>query len=181
MNTLFENPNPRRKHDFYPTPEETTLALLHNKAIRLFPKKIWEPACGNKAISKVLSQAKYAVVSTDITRGKDFLKTKKALAPAIITNPPFSLAAEFIEHTRYLKIDYLALLLKVDFFCAAKRFILFEEYAPSEILLLTWRPDFTGGGAPAMPCAWYVWRPTERDTRLSVLRRDSGRYPSYNI
>lgn len=171
MTPLFKNPNPRRERDFYPTPAETTVALLNNPALASFPKQIWEPACGTKAISKVLTRFGYHVVSTDIAMGQDFLKSKKALAPAVITNPPFSHATAFIEHTISLGINYLALLLKVDFFCAAKRIPLFEQYAPSEILLMTWRPDFTGGGAPAMPCAWYIWRPDERKTHLSILKR----------
>ena len=41
----------RREDDFYVTPKDTTLALLD---IQSLPYNVWEPACGNGAISKVL-------------------------------------------------------------------------------------------------------------------------------
>lgn len=55
---------PRRvPHDFYPTPPEAVRALL---SVETFTGSIWEPACGDGAISKVLIEAGFEVVSTDL-------------------------------------------------------------------------------------------------------------------
>jgi len=89
--------------EFYPTPPEATRALL---SVEKFDGDIWEPACGNGAISKVLMKTGYKVVSTDLAQrdfgqgGQDFLKSTKPLAKNIITNPPYGthgLADAFIR------------------------------------------------------------------------------------
>src|SRR5215472_18606376 len=53
----------RARDDFYPTPPEGTWALL--SAIR-FAGTIWEPACGDGSISRVLEAAGHKVTSTDL-------------------------------------------------------------------------------------------------------------------
>lgn len=52
----------RPELDFYPTPRRGTEALL---GVETFNGDIWEPACGNGAMSSVLEE-KYTVYSTDI-------------------------------------------------------------------------------------------------------------------
>src|SRR5438874_9423105 len=85
----------REKDDFYPTPAPATVALL---AKEQFGPSIWEPACGDGAISKVLEANGHNVVSTDLfNRGYgeariDFLMEQQLLAPQIVTNPPFKMA-----------------------------------------------------------------------------------------
>lgn len=82
----------RAAFEFYPTPPEATRALL---SVEAFEGDIWEPACGDGAISKVLLEAGYEVISTDLidrgygTGGHDFLKSTRPLAKNIITNPPY--------------------------------------------------------------------------------------------
>jgi tRNA G10 N-methylase Trm11 len=87
------NRHPKRAaFEFYPTPPEATRALL---SVEVFEGDIWEPACGDGAISKVLSEAGYQVVSTDLidrgygAGGHNFLKSDTPLAKNIITNPPY--------------------------------------------------------------------------------------------
>lgn len=82
----------RAAYEFYPTPPEATRALL---SVESFEGDIWEPACGDGAISKVFEAAGYQVVSTDLidrgygVGGHNFLKSDKPLAKNIITNPPY--------------------------------------------------------------------------------------------
>lgn len=87
------NRTPKRAaFEFYPTPPEATRALL---SVETFEGSIWEPACGDGAISKVLTEAGYQVVSTDLidrgygAGGHNFLKSTEPLAKHIITNPPY--------------------------------------------------------------------------------------------
>ena len=82
----------RSSFEFYATPPEATRALL---SVEKFTGDIWEPACGNGAISEVLKASGHIVRSTDlILRGYederlDFLKTTTPLGRNIITNPPY--------------------------------------------------------------------------------------------
>src|ERR1700728_4159009 len=56
-------PVPRRiPNEFYPTPPEAVRALL---SVENFDGPIWEPACGEGAIAKVLAASGHEVVSTD--------------------------------------------------------------------------------------------------------------------
>ena len=169
----------RRALDFYPTPTEATVALLASGAIDKFPSVIWEPACGDGAISKVLKENHFQVVSTDLedhgfvegTSDMDFLACDSLLASAIITNPPFALADKFIRKARALGVEHLALLLKATYFHTAKRVALFDLWRPSRECKFTWRLDFTGGGAPTMDCSWWVWTPGDRSCQVELLRK----------
>lgn len=151
--------------DFYETPKNVTVALLRYLKLPA-DTRIYEPACGAGAISEVLKFYGYTVYSTDLhdtgygTSGIDFLKVASTEADWIITNPPFSLAPEFIQKCISLGKPF-ALLLKSQFWHAKSRFPLFYQQRPTAVLPLTWRPDFLfgqKGGAPTMECVWTVWQ-----------------------
>lgn len=92
--------------NFYPTPPEATRALL---SVETFDGHIWEPACGQGHIAKVLEAEGHKVIATDLNdwgygaSGVDFLKVDfhRGLPHArhIITNPPYGsgLADAFVE------------------------------------------------------------------------------------
>lgn len=91
----------RAENDFYATHPDSTKALL---AIEPIEYPVWEPACGQGHISKLLLSDKGDVCATDLidrgcgTGGIDFLSTKWSYTyPTIITNPPFNLFQEFVE------------------------------------------------------------------------------------
>nr|DAZ54156.1 MAG TPA: adenine-specific methyltransferase [Caudoviricetes sp.] len=149
----------RRESDFYPTPPEVTVALLD--FLRL-PENtvIWEPAAGEGDMAGVLQTYFETVYTTDILDGTDFLKSSIDAADWIITNPPFSLAEAFIRRAAELGKPF-AFLVKSQFWHAKRRLSLFDEFPPSYILPLTWRPDFffkdDHGGSPLMDVMWCVW------------------------
>lgn len=148
----------RRPNDFYPTPKECVYALVDEIYI---PRsaRIWEPACGEGAIINALADKGYNnTFGTDIQTGTDFLEENISDADMIITNPPFSLAEQFIRHASELQIPF-AYLLKIQYWNSAKRKKLFEDIPPSYIFPLTWRPDFTGQGNSLMDMMWCVWFP----------------------
>jgi len=150
----------REDRDFYPTPANVTQALLN---VETFTGTIHECACGDGAMAEVLKAAGYTVIATDIEpldygTQADFLEIGAPLADSIITNPPFALAAKFIEHgLGVLKPRKMALMLKSTYWHAAERRELFERYRPSAIYPLLWRPDFKGLGRPTMEVQWCVW------------------------
>ena len=88
----------RSKTDFYQTPQGFTRALLEREK---FYHKVWEPAAGEGAISMVLAEAGYEVLSTDKypRRGygqEDFLNSDRT-GYDIVTNPPFRATIQFAE------------------------------------------------------------------------------------
>jgi hypothetical protein len=95
----------REGRDFYATPDWVTEALLQH--IR-FCGPIWEPCCGDGAMSNILVAHGYEVVSTDIVdrgfgaSGVDFL-TCHTVPPGcrcIVTNPPYGDSGSHTEQSR---------------------------------------------------------------------------------
>lgn len=153
----------RSKFDLYETPAEVTLALLREIP---FHGAVWEPACGNGKMVEVMWSFGCDVVTSDLhdyggNQVLDFLATDQLLAPNIVTNPPFSLAEQFIRHAYQLRPRKMAFLLKATFWHARRRLDLFWDCAPGIILPLTWRMDCDGRGRPTMDFMWVVWCPQE--------------------
>ena len=125
--------------------------------------------CGEGHISEVLKKNGYFVVSTDlINRGygfqKDFLETTHNKLD-IITNPPFKLAEQFVEHANEIS-DYgnkLCFLLKIQFLEGKRRKKLFEKYPPKWVIVNSERQlccknaEFEKLTATTQCYAWYVW------------------------
>jgi hypothetical protein len=84
----------REGRDFYTTPSWVTEALLRYVRLR---GAVWEPCCGDGAMSAVLAAYGYEVISTDIadrgfgTPGIDFpaCRGMPADCRSIVTNPPY--------------------------------------------------------------------------------------------
>lgn len=164
----------RSQSDFYPTPPEVTQALLDFLQIP-HGTLVWEPACGEGHMAEVMVRNGLNVIGTDIKCGVDFLSADKpAEIKWIITNPPFSLAEEFIRRCAVHAIPF-ALLLKSQYWHAARRVSLFWEITPAYVLPLTWRPDFLfktrGGGSPLMDVIWCVWIPEKYGTKYIPLEK----------
>lgn len=159
-----------RGDDFYATPPEATRALLAVERKWLPGGTIWEPACGDGAIARVLLEAGYNVYVTDLVdRGFsegniNFLTTNiDPRAAAIITNPPFKLAREFVEASLQ-RAPYVAMLLRLAFLEGAARKPWFEAaplarvHVASRRLPMMHRDGWTGPKAGSAVChAWFVW------------------------
>ena len=92
----------RQVHDFYPTPDWVTDALLKHVKLR---NHVWEPCCGNGAMARVLDRAGYQVVATDLVDrgfgrgGVDFFACTAfpAGCHAMVTNPPYGDGGEMVR------------------------------------------------------------------------------------
>jgi len=157
----------RKPADFYPTPPDVTVALLNALGDRLpSGSSVLEPACGDGAMAKVLTTAGHRVTATDLrddsgygVGGCDFLDCEVGRYDAIFTNPPFNVAAEFISKA-VPNARIVAMLLKSQYWHAARRQKLFNQHPPSDIYALTWRPSFLEaerGRSPLMDVIWTVW------------------------
>ena len=108
----------RKKSDFYETPYSITRHLLN---VENFDYKltICEPACGDGAIVKVLQEKTNNVVFYDIQ--KNFL-TETEQYDYIITNPPFSIAYEFIQKAKIVAKKKFAFLLPLSYLHGKQRY-----------------------------------------------------------
>lgn len=156
----------REKDDFYPTPPEGTEALLR---VERFVGPIWEPACGDGAISKVLEAAGHEVVSTDLVErgygqsGVDFLMEWRPLAPNIVTNPPFKFVAPFMRKALSLSTGKVAMLLRLACLEGQERREIYDSSPLARVWVFSRRLQFkrpgwddTGAGG-MLPFAWLVW------------------------
>lgn len=127
--------------------------------------KVLEPACGQMHMVEVLRKYSKEVdyfdkYDTFSGRMGDFLESKNADYDWVITNPPFNLSVEFIEHALNEHKCNVAMLLKSQYWHSAKRKKLFDKHKPKGVYPLTWRPDFhfgAKGGSPTMEVIWVVW------------------------
>lgn len=154
----------RKDADFYPTPEWVTRALIPHLARK--PKSIWECAAGDGHMIQPLSEVA-EVWATDIREGHDFLSIGYRDVDAIITNPPYALATEFISHALRLMEPVggmVAMLLRTDFDHAKSRSHLFRDcpaFAKKVVLTkrIIWFEPEPGsrGKSPSFNHCWMVW------------------------
>lgn len=180
----------RRPDDFYATPEWAVLRFLE---VVDLPAGQWlEPAAGNGAIIKAARAFKnihwdamelretpenvegLRCVDGEVSFG-DFLEAVLLTAQSpdpvepydvVISNPPFSLAMEFIQAS-FLVGRYVAMLLRTNFLESELRAEFMRE-CPPDVYVLPNRPDFTGGGGDATSYAWFVWPPKRNRTEGKV-------------
>jgi hypothetical protein len=159
--------------DFYRTPEWAIRALLEKESIS---GRVWEPCCGDGAISKVLTERGIDVFSSDIeARGFgskiDFLRERGPFEPdAIITNPPYfcvdRCVARAIELTKARR-GKVAFLMRLAYLEGQRRYRFFQETPPARVWVFSKRVEFIPGGRSAMSMAWFVW--DHRSTEAPLL------------
>jgi hypothetical protein len=151
--------------DFFPTPAWATHALIDNEA---FTGNVWESACGDGAMSRVLEFGANRVISSDLYQrgygdaGIDFL-TANTREDNIVTNPPYNCAEGFVRSGIKLARHKFALLLRLAFLEGANRAnTVFAESPPSRVWVFSERITFypagvqrQGSGTTAY--AWFVW------------------------
>lgn len=155
----------RKKSDFYETPYSLTRQFLEREHIA---GPVLEPCSGDGAIVKVLREHGLDVIERDITRGDDFLADTGRYV-SIVTNPPFSLAFEFIVKCKEVT-DYFALLLPISYLHGKQRYdSIYSDVAfPLSTVYVFTRYPMLGqplredGKYPTgmMVYAWFVWHKT---------------------
>ena len=150
--------------DFYPTPRIATEKLLERE---VFEGDIWEPACGDGAISKVLEEKGMTVFSSDLVyRGygeqADFLSISKLTASSnIITNPPYKIAEEFLNQALIMADRKIAFLLRLTFLESEGRYNLLTQSPLKTVYVFSKRlPIYKNGivgNSGMVAYAWYVW------------------------
>lgn len=190
--------NPKSKrvdNDFYATNPQAVEMLLKNYDFN--GVSILEPCVGEGHIARAVDSFytnKKDITGVDLVdRGypntivQNFLEwnTDKKFE-GIITNPPYSLAKEFVEKGMTLLTDetestvngQMAMFLKIQFLEGIKRKELFEKYPPKYIYVFrkrmaTWNngQEFDSNGkhwATTMCHAWFIW---EKNSKTEPIVR----------
>jgi len=146
----------RNAYDFYATPKWCYENL--DFPFHLFDKA-HEPCRGDGRIVSFLEDKGVKVTSTEIREGEDFFDWDDKTG-LIFTNPPFSIAQEFIEHS-LPRSKCVVMLLRINFLGSKKRYDFWQKNKPDAIYVLSKRPSFTGKGTDATEYAWFVWQQEE--------------------
>lgn len=158
----------RAEYDYYATEPKAMELLL---AEEIFSPTVWECACGEGHLSKVLLDHGYGVKSSDLIYrnfgegGIDFLKQNKTCYVDIITNPPYKYAKEFVEHAIEILEEgrKVAMFLKLTFLEGKARKELFLKAPPKKVYVSSSRlkcaknGKFEKTGSSAAAYAWFVW------------------------
>lgn len=160
----------RQQHDYYATDPKAMELLL---AEEQFSPTVWECACGEGHLSKVLEKHGYDVISTDLVyRGfgapepLDFLKKSiDDFEGDIITNPPYKYDLEFVEQAlnSVQSGRKVAMFLKLQFLEGKRRKEFFQQNPPKKIYVSSSRlncamnGDFSKTVSSAVAYAWFVW------------------------
>jgi hypothetical protein len=151
--------------DFFPTPSWAAEALVDNER---FYGDVWECACGNGAMSRVLEAVSPSTYSSDLydrgygDAGLDFLTAENRF-DNIVTNPPYNAAEGFVKTGLALANRKLALLLRLAFLEGVNRQrTIFETSPPSRVWVFSERITFYPAGAEikgsgTTAYAWFVW------------------------
>lgn len=166
----------RNKKDFYSTPYSVTEQLLEYEFFD-FKKTVQDPCCGKMAIVKILNDNFSFVGYNDlyyennINTGYDFLSRKDDYyihkSDYIITNPPFSLADQFIQRSKEKAKLKFAMLLPLSYLHGVGRYskkIFLDLYPLSTIYVFTRYIMFSdkiredGKYKTGMIAfAWFIW------------------------
>jgi hypothetical protein len=158
------SPRSTRGVEFYATPRCAVIPLLAKVQL---PNVVWDP-CGSddSELAATLREAGKQVFCNDITAdGVDFRTRREApsAAEAIVTNPPFSLAADFVMHGLTL-VRRICILERIQFLESESRGELFDAGKLMRVFVFRNRvPRMHASGwegpraSPAMVLAWFIF------------------------
>lgn len=163
----------RHEDDFYATPAWCTEALIQAAPAIGSCGSVLDPCCGDGAILDVFSTKTYgieinegraatAMLKGHAVRQDDALAANWPTADAIITNPPFFLAMEFLQKAiaRAWETEaYVAFLLRLNWLGSKKRKE-FHQKHPADLYIMSRRPSFIGGATDSIEYAWYTYHPS---------------------
>lgn len=164
--------NEREHRDYYATDPAAVKELLERET---FASNILEPCCGEGHIAKALVSAGYTVQAQDLYEygyapsGKDFLACNPPDWDSfdIITNPPYSLANEFVLHALEILPHYhrVAMFLRLQFLEGVERYqrlyslgALEKVYVAAKRAHCAMNGDFAKQKGTAICYAWFIWR-----------------------
>lgn len=162
----------RETHDFYATHPSAVQPLLKVLGWENGGKVIRENSCGQGHLCKPLEKAGHTVIATDLIdrgygiTGIDFLKHSwfdELKYDAVIMNPPYKYAQQFIEKS--LKIAPITCaFLRLVYLESQQRRYFFDKFPPKFVCVFSKRMpsaksgDFDSiGNGGTVAYAWFIW------------------------
>lgn len=172
--------NVRIAGDAYDTPPDLCDAIM----ALMPPGDVLDPCCGVGAMLNAAKRAGRVArgIEIDPSRAEqaamlghgvevgDAMSLPSWGKPAVIcTNPPYRHALEFAERAlvEVAPGGTVAMLLRIGF-AATKKRASFHSHHPSDMVVISRRPSFVGGGTDACEYAVFIWGPG-RGGRWSLL------------
>ena len=163
----------RQTEDYYATEPSAIDELLKKES---FNRSIWEPACGQRSLSRRLEEFGYEVRDSDIVARPcdkpievlDFMQCFEPWEGDIVTNPPYGIAMEFIQHALGLVKDgaKVAMFLRLLFLEGKQKYDrLFLPNPPKAVYVCSKRMNCAKNGDfekydtnNFTAYAWFVWQ-----------------------
>ena len=165
----------RHARDFYATPEPCIRVIMQR--LQIGPgHHVFDPCCGDGRIVRIAKlEFKADACGWDIeplSNGcnieklnslcdeswpTDVYSDASGKLAVILTNPPYSLALEFVKRALFEVPGRLVCMLLPVSFMASKKRAQFHRENPSKLFVLSKRPSFTANGkTDACEYAWFV-------------------------
>lgn len=175
----------REDRDHYPTPLWAVDRLLDALPWILRTRRILEPCAGEGAVLQALRRRGWSGHATAIEVREEARSALEKIADeviigdalalaetlgefdAVVTNPPYSQALEFVQTFRPLA-PASAHLLRVSFLGSTKRHAWLSKNTPS-VYVLPNRPSFVRGGSDNCEYAWMTWEIEEAAPVVRIL------------
>jgi hypothetical protein len=175
----------RRPLDDYETPPEPTHALRPFVDLR---GALLEPAAGSGRMVRALKQCfpSLKIESSDIKRGKNFLKRTAPFKGHCFTNPPYGQgqAEAFARHALALASGKVGMLMQLDWLTGSRRAkgIYLAGLKPELIIVIPWRILFIDGdGKPIegqfFNHCWVIWPERDKRAKNRVTRIEWASLP----
>lgn len=153
----------RKAFDLYETPEWAVKAFLKLVPIR----KDWKYLEPCRASGRFYNEMPIGSAWAEIREGVDYLNTEYNRVDCILTNPPYSLAQEFVEKG-HKDADVIIMLLRLGFLESIRREEFWKEYGLDHLVTLSKRPSFTEDGkTDGAGYAFFIW---DRHNRLGLKK-----------
>ena len=176
----------RRESDFYKTPYDAVEKVLDALG-GFYGNEFLECCAGDGVIVRALrrnleeinisaieireeEKSRLLYAGADAVDIADFRQWKPdGKIDVIITNPPYSIAQEIIEHCFEIAPEAeIIMLLRLAFLESKKRKSFWGKHPVTQIYVLSERPSFTGKGTDATAYAWFVWS-KYREPKIKVI------------
>lgn len=169
--------------DHFPTPPWGTRALMKYVMPKMPGRResVWEPACGEGHMAVPLSEHFAHTFASDVHdygfrfgigsfvgQGSDVIDWPLGGKPDwVITNPPFTLAEEFVRRALTMATSGVAMLARSVFIESETRYPLFSSgafkaFCPFASRLPMVKGQYDPKASSATSYAWFIWQPTMR-------------------
>jgi hypothetical protein len=175
---MAQRVEPHDSLDHFPTPPWATRALFEHVLFMAAGDRIWEPACGDGSMFRPIMEYASEGWASDVHDYgwdhivHDFLnrwmpKEVPLFPDWIVTNPPFRLAEQFVQHGLECGARGVAVLVRSVFIESIGRYKnLFEHLPPTSMAQFTERVPMVKGrldknASTATSYCWLVWEKAE--------------------